>query len=84
MRAMRLLPKSSRLRLSPTDDHPDQTSESDAHGGGHGVDAIAHGGGAADVPNCAGPGDVTGDGPTNNDAGNRGDGVDTGAFGLWS
>ena len=33
MRAMRLLPKYSRLRLSPTDDHSDQTAESDAHGG---------------------------------------------------
>jgi len=36
MRVMRLLPKSSRLRPSPTDDYSDQTSESDAHGGGHG------------------------------------------------
>ena len=36
MRAMCLLPKYSRLRLSPTDDHSDQTSESDAHGGDQG------------------------------------------------
>ena len=35
MRVMRLLPKSSRLRPSPTADYSDQTSESDAHGGGH-------------------------------------------------
>ena len=36
MRAMCLLPKYSRLRLRPTDDHSDQTSESDAHGGDQG------------------------------------------------
>ena len=36
MRAMRLLPKYSRLRLIPTDDHSDQTSEPDAHGGDQG------------------------------------------------
>ncbi len=36
MRAMRLLPQYSRLRLSPTVDHSDQTSDSDAHGGGQG------------------------------------------------
>ena len=33
---MRLLPKYSRLRLIPTDDHSDQTSEPDAHGGDQG------------------------------------------------
>ena len=42
MRVMRLLPKSSRLRPSPTDDHSDQTSESDAHGGGHGDNWPSH------------------------------------------
>ena len=42
MRALRLLPKCSRLRLIPTDDHSDQTSESDAHGGGHGDHWASH------------------------------------------
>ncbi len=42
MRAMRLLPKYSRLPLSPTDDHSDQTSDSDAHGGGQGDYGASH------------------------------------------